>query len=119
MAIFDDLHEIHSLLSIEGHEPEVVDDEEVFASNHVEELDGLPFGMGNFSPQVQLLHVQVQHAISVITCGLSEGTGNVTFTAACGSGNQDGCTVVDIFGRCQFRQERFVDTTLCCLGNLT
>jgi len=107
VAIFDDFHEVHPLLRIEGHEPEVVDDEEVSASNHVEEFDRLPFCVGNFRAQVQLLHVEVQYAVAVITRGLAEGTGKVALATACGPTYQKGCTVLGSV------RHRVLGTILC------
>ncbi len=64
MSVFDDLHQVHAVLGLDGDKSEVIDDQQIPAPDVVKELRCLSLGPCDLATHKQLLHVEVPHAPS-------------------------------------------------------
>jgi hypothetical protein len=94
-AVFNDLQEIAALGLVEGSQTIIIDGQEVGLEEAVHEL-----GIGAIGPGPSQLidkswEAEVTAGESLAAGGLGEGTGQVGFPGACGSGDEDDLVVLD------------------------
>ncbi len=63
VPVFDDLHQIHAVANLYGDKTEVVDDQEISASNAVKDLGGRTLNTCDLTSHEEFFHVVVGHAM--------------------------------------------------------
>ena len=116
MTILDNLHQVHTLLSVEWNQSEVINDEQLLTSNRIRELCRLPLKACDLGTGNKLLHVGVDNPVAVVTCGVPKSAGQEALAASCGTGNQNLRAGIDVFTGGQMRDEGFIDASLRAIG---
>lgn len=111
MSVFDDFHEVKSLLAFELGESKVVDDDQVCVGELVEEFGDSACDSGHFGLYKEFLEVEIGDFEALVAGLMSECGGDVAFAASGGAGDEDGFAVSEVIACGQAYDEVFVESS--------